>query len=397
MTSYDRNAPYDRDERRDTPLALKLKARIKCHGPMSVGDYIHACLTDTEHGYYVHQQAIGRDGDFITAPEISQIFGELIGLWAVVVWRQMGGPAAFKLVEYGPGRGTLMRDALHAARLVPEFIKAAHVHLIETNTALMRMQRETLQHSPVTPIWNFNAKPEHLPDGVPAIVIGNEFIDTLPVEQFVRTEAGWLVRQVGLNRQGCLDFVLPPADKMANRRDRDRLLGDADEGAIVERRHSFVDPILEQTVHSTPNLAALFLDSGHMTPPAGAPASGDTLQAVRRHRYESVFASPGEADLTTQVDFAAVAREGCNNGLAVDGPTTQAEFLGSLGIMERASRLMAANPAKAGEIEMGVARLMSPNGMGSRFKAIGLRSHGLPVLPGFPVAVPVVDKPGPHQ
>ena len=161
------------------------------------------------------------------------------------------------------------------------------------------------------------------------------------------------------------------------------MLGEAPEGTLLERRNGFVDQMLEETVHASSSFAALLLDYGHMTA-----SPGDTLQAVRRHRYESVFASPGEADLTTQVDFSAIAKEARGNGLAVDGPTIQAEFLGSLGIMERASRLMAANPAKAGEIEMGVARLMSPNGMGSRFKAIGLRSPGVPPLPGFPV----VDK-----
>ena len=384
---------YDPDERRNTPLAVKLKQRIRRHGPITTGEYIRQCLYDTEYGYYVHRPAIGRDGDFITAPEISQVFGELIGLWAAVVWRQMRSPAAFILVEYGPGRGTLMRDALHAARLVPEFLRAAQVHLIETSTALTAVQRETLRHSPGTPIWNSGVKLERCRDDVPVIVIGNEFIDTLPVEQFVRSSDGWLMRSVGIDRQGRLDFVVPGLDKAATRRNRDQLFGDAPEGAIAEGRHSFVDAMVGMAVNGTHNFAALFLDYGHMARQsgarhAGAPMFGDTLQAVRGHRYESVFASPGEADLTTQVDFSAVAKEARNNGLAVDGPAPQAEFLGSLGIMERASRLMAANPVKAGEIEMGVARLMSPTGMGSRFKAIGLRSPGLPPLPGFPA----VDK-----
>ena len=376
-------SPYDPGERRDTPLALKLKEQIRRQGPMFVGTYIRECLYDPAHGYYVHQQAIGRDGDFVTAPEISQTFGELIGLWAVVVWQQMGAPAAFKLVEYGPGRGTLMRDALNAARLVPEFLRAVQVHLIETSQTLTAVQRETLRQAPVTPIWNFGSKLERVRDDVPAIVIGNEFLDTLPVEQFVRSGDGWLLRHVGFDSQGRLDFALPGREKAATRRDRARLLGAASEGTIIERRNAFVDQMLEETVHASSSFAALLLDYGHM-----AASPGDTLQAVRGHRYESVFASPGDADLTTQVDFSAIAKEARGNGLAVDGPTTQAEFLGSLGIMERASRLMAANPAKAGEIEMGVARLMSPNGMGSRFKAIGLRSPGLPPLPGFPV----VDK-----
>ena len=379
---------YDPDERRDTPLSRKLKEQIAHRGPITVGEYIRQCLYDPEHGYYVHRPAIGRDGDFITSPEISQIFGELIGLWAVVVWQQMGAPKAFNLIEYGPGRGTLMRDALRAARLAPAFLQAAHVQLIETSSTLMTEQRETLREAPVTPIWNSGATSGHVCCDVPAIVIGNEFIDTLPVQQFVRSDAGWLMRTVGIDAQGRMDFVVPGLEKPTTLRDRDRILGEAAEGAIAELRDSFVDAMFEKPARGTQSFAALFLDYGHMAPQAAPSNSGDTLQAVRGHRYESIFASPGEADLTTQVNFSSVAREASGAGLAVDGPIIQAEFLGSLGIMERASRLMAANPAKAAEIEMGVARLMSPTGMGSRFKAIGLRSQKLPPLPGFPV----VDK-----
>jgi NADH dehydrogenase [ubiquinone] 1 alpha subcomplex assembly factor 7 len=343
---------YDPDARRDTPLASKLKERIRREGPLSVAEYMAACLHDPEHGYYVKQPAIGRDGDFITAPEISQVFGELIGLWSAVVWQQMGSPARVNLVELGPGRGTLMRDALRAAQKVPGFLGAIDVHLVESNATLIDRQRATLSGCDRPIAWHASLATI---SQVPAIVIANEFLDTVPASQSI----DGIARRVSLDATDRLAFT--PAD-----------------GTIHEQQDhtALIAGLAHRAAHAP--LAALFVDYGHT-----ATAHGETLQALRAHQPEHPLTSPGEADLTVHVDFEAFANTAASAALAVDGPITQGEFLGRLGIVERASRLMSANPAKAAEIELAVARLIAPQGMGSRFKAIGLRSPNLPILPGF--------------
>jgi SAM-dependent MidA family methyltransferase len=367
--------PYDPDARRETPLALDLKARIRRDGPITVHDYMYACLQDPTHGYYRTKTAIGRSGDFITAPEISQIFGELIGLWSVVVWQQLGSPPHLRLIELGPGRGTLMLDALRAAARAPAFTAAIEVVLVESSATLADQQRHTL--SDVTVPLRWVAETGDLPMGAPSIVIANEFLDALPVRQIVLDGLEPRERVVTLDAGGRLIFdnagplALAPSIPVSVR-------ASARPGAIFEMCNwaAPLDPIARLLV--TAPAAVLFIDYGHTTHSAG-----ETLQALRAHAYEHPLTSPGEADLTTHVDFEAVSscfRDASN----IAGPTTQAEFLGSLGIAERASRLMAANPTKAAEIEAGVMRLMSPGGMGSRFKVLGLSSKGFPQLPGLP-------------
>ena len=357
-----------------TPLAEKLAARIARDGPISVADFMQACLYDPEHGYYRTRAAIGGAGDFVTAPEISQAFGELIGLWCAVVWQQMGAPSRCRLVELGPGRGTLMRDALRAARAVPEFRGALTVHLVETNAALEDEQRATLSDTDVAMSWHADMRA--IERAAPTIVIANEFLDTLPVDQWVRRADAWRRRCVGVDAQGQLAFVDGASDGTPplpfEQQDTVR------EGDVVESRDGRLRQLGADVAALGAPLAALFIDYGHRLP-----APGDTLQAVRAHRYDDPLAAPGESDLTAQVDFAAAASAMQRAGLACDGPITQAELLGRLGIAERASRLMAANPGQAARIESDVARLMAPGGMGTRFHAMGVRSRGLATLPGF--------------
>lgn len=381
--------PYDPEARRETPLAMKLKERIRREGPISVAEYMTACLQDPEHGYYRTKAAIGAKGDFITAPEISQVFGELIGLWCAVVWHQMGSPPRVNLVELGPGCGTLMRDALRAAKVVPGFSNAIELHLVETNAALRNAQTITLTTAGCEPRWieallaveeatkgSFTTRVD-IPKA-PTLLIANELMDTRPLRQVVRNNGLWLERTVTLDDRGELTFGCSSRSPhgVGGQVDQSRPPADAD---IVELTDGFGDvtvPLAE--IAAEYPVAALFIDYGYV-----AKATGDTLQAVRFHRAEHPLTSPGEADLSALVDFKAIAEAVVKSGLAVDGPVTQAEFLGSLGIMERASKLMSANPAKAAEIEMGVARLMAVPGMGSRFNAIGVRSRCLPPLPGF--------------
>ncbi|MEO1206294.1 MAG: SAM-dependent methyltransferase [Pseudomonadota bacterium] len=382
--------PYDPTARRDTPLALKLKAQIKERGPLPLSDYMHACLYDEVHGYYRGADAIGAGGDFTTSSEISQLFGEIIGIWAAVVWKTMGAPERFNLIELGPGRGTLLADALRAANLVSGFLDAADVALIETNTVLQDRQAATLArdsasvrslnwYGSLADIWREDKEAALWP----TIIVGNEFLDTAPADQFSWTEQGWQKRLVGLDDAGRLGFVTGEITEEAAQATspgstdlKARFPSAAQGDMITVPLYDMMDDV----VAPWPKFAALFVDYGHETP-----AIGDTLQAVRRHHFEHPLTSPGEADLTTQVDFAAVVERarGHRDGVEADGPVTQAEFLGRLGILQRTSKLMAMNPDKAPEIEAGVMRLMAPNGMGTRFKVIGFRSADVPTLPGL--------------
>lgn len=372
---------YDPTARRDTQLAMVLKARIKAHGPLPISSYMDACLHDLDHGYYVKRDAIGASADFITAPEISQIFGELIGLWSVIVWQQMGTPAQFKLIEMGPGRGTMMRDAIRAVSAIAPFANAVRIGLVEPSPTLRKIQLATLKASPL-PVAHL----DHLLslDGIPpspTVLIGNEVLDCYAIEQRVFDPIGdqenpWCVRTVGLDDAD--RFFFGTGHRLSPT--LPETLAAPMPGDILEsmRLNLLFEGLGRHTAPGAEPMAALFIDYGH-----AAPGYGDTLQAVRNHAYEHPLTSPGEADLTAHVDFSQVADAARHVGLHVDGPITQAEFLGSLGIIERASKLMAANPARAGEIEASVMRLMAPNGMGTRFKVIGLRSSQVPKLPGF--------------
>ncbi|MGD9805643.1 MAG: class I SAM-dependent methyltransferase [Hyphomicrobiaceae bacterium] len=356
-----------------TPLARLIARRIADSGPITVREYMTLCLSHPEHGYYRARRAIGAAGDFITAPEISQVFGELLGLWAAVVWQQMGSPAPFQLVELGPGCGTMMADALRATQRVKGFSNAARVVLVEASPVLRDMQRQTLAQTTVDVRWLAEAA-EIKP--APTILLANEFLDVLPITQLMREGDGWHEITVELDVRGTLTF----GSKAACWREAlPSLAHAAPIGSVLELRDfAPLSETLAAIAAGSP-LGALFIDYGHE-----ATGFGDTLQAVRQHRSEPPLAAPGEADLTAMVDFEAAAAALTNGRVMVERLATQAEFLGSLGAIERGSRLMSANPARAGEIEMGVARLMSPQGMGTRFKALGLRSSDMPTLPGFP-------------
>lgn len=359
--------------RQITPLSEALAARIARDGPISVRAYMDACLNDPEHGYYRTRRAIGAKEDFVTAPEITQVFGELIGLWVAVVWQQMGSPERARLVELGPGRGTLLVDALRAAQKVPAFLSAVDVVLVEPNSALQAVQRQTLSGQTAPVRWVSDIAEVDTTAGGATILIANEVLDVLPVTQLLRTEDGWAERGVGINDAGELVFgitasVAPPPPQVSA----------AQPGEIIEQRSTgHIADDLRRLAEKGP-FAALFIDYGY-----DGPAVGDTLQAIRAQRYEDPLAAPGLADLTAHVDFTAFATDVRARGLAVDGPMPQAAFLGALGIVERTSRLMAANPEVAPALEVATARLTAPTGMGTLFKAIGVRSATATPLPGF--------------
>jgi SAM-dependent MidA family methyltransferase len=356
-----------------TALRDEIVGIIRAEGPISIARYMELALGHPKHGYYITRDPFGAAGDFITAPEVSQMFGELIGLWIGQVWLDQGAPAPVTLAEAGPGRGTLMADAWRALAAVPGFHQAACIHLIETSPTLRRAQAERLSCVAVPPSWHDDAG--DLPSDRPLFLIANEFLDALPIRQFERRDGGWRERLVGL-RDGGLAFGLAPAPEPALRRE-------APEGAVLE-----VAPAgLAFTAAAASRLvrqggAALFLDYGH-----SAPGFGDTLQAMRSHAFADPLESPGAADLTAHVDFAAVAAAARGAEAMAHGPVAQGDLLQALGIDARAQRLAVGKDAvRAAEIASARDRLtdMSPTGMGALFKALAILPPGAPSPPGFP-------------
>ena len=361
-------------------LLDRLIRRIALEGPLSVADYMAACLADPRDGYYARRdrtgEPFGREGDFITAPEISQMFGELLGLWCADAWsRLLGAPRPCHMIELGPGRGTLMADALRAAALMPAFLDAARLHLVEISPALIDRQRQALGDRDATWHASFAETPE-----APFLLVANEFLDALPVRQFVQTDQGVVERCVGLAANGAgLAFGLAPAPSPWAAL-LPPALAAAPPGSVLE-----VSPAaLELARAVAARIArqggvALFIDYG---PAASAP--GDTLQALRRHQRHPVLEAPGEADLTAHVDFQAIANTAREQGVACYGPVPQGVFLERLGIRARAARLMAgATPEQRATLEAALARLIGEAEMGTLFKALALVTDGRGVPAGF--------------
>jgi NADH dehydrogenase [ubiquinone] 1 alpha subcomplex assembly factor 7 len=354
------------------PLATRLKQRIADQGPISVHDYMEACLVDRRSGYYVTRQPIGKDGDFITAPEVSQMFGELIGAWVAAMWQAMGAPKPVIVAELGPGRGTLMADALRAWRSVPKLLDSVSIALIEMGPVLRGLQRETLRHSPAPLRWYDGI--EQVPHG-PLIVIANEFIDALPVRQMVWHEGVWRERCVSVGGDGAFAFCAgAPAGSDAGP------LAAGEDHTVIETRPAVASLLsaLAARAKQAP-VAALIADYGHVEP-----GVGDTLQAVQRHRFADPLSSPGEADITAHVDFAALKQTASALGLGAFGPMPQGEFLLKLGLESRCRRLLqSATDDQKAALLSGAARLTDPRQMGLLFKVLLLQSSGLAAPPPF--------------
>jgi NADH dehydrogenase [ubiquinone] 1 alpha subcomplex assembly factor 7 len=358
-------------------LAEELRAYIRAEGPIPVERWMALCLGHPSHGYYMTRDPFGETGDFTTAPEISQMFGELLGLWAGQVWLDQGAPPRVHLVECGPGRGTLMADALRAARVLPPFMAAINVHLVETSPVLRSRQEQALALCDVPLSWHETL--ETLPTDGPLIILANEFLDALPVRQYQNVEGGWHERMVGLENTESADerfvFKLNPAPEAALKRP-------APEGAIIEVAIPaiVVLRVVAERLRAQGG-AAVFIDYGH-----DQSGIGDTLQAVSGHAFVNPLENPGEADLTTHVDFAAMARIARGNGLITHGPIAQATFLSALGMDERAT-VLARNKDQRAEVEAAQRRLMdtSPKGMGALFKVLAMTPPGAPTPPGFVV------------
>jgi len=349
-----------------TPLARLLAERIAATGPLTVADYMAECLLHPDHGYYATRDPLGAAGDFTTAPEISQMFGELLGLALAQAWLDQGAPRSIVLAELGPGRGTLMADVLRAAAKVPGFTSAAAVHLVEASPTLQEEQRRRV------PQAGWHASVADLPEG-PLFLLANEFLDALPVRQFVRTGPFWAERVVGLS-DGRLAWGLAPPAVIPALTDR---MADTQDGDMVE-----VCPALPGIMGEVGRRiaghggAALLVDYGgwHLT--------GDSFQAVRRHAYADPLVAPGEADLTAHVDFEALARSAAPAAATPMAP--QGVFLERLGITPRAQVLARnlADEALAAHVAAH-RRLTHPDEMGTLFKVMGLHPPAAPPPPGF--------------
>ena len=335
---------------------------------MPLDEYMRLCLGHPEHGYYVTRDPLGAAGDFITAPEISQMFGEMLGAWAAAVWQGMGAPGRFVLAELGPGRGTLMRDVLRAGGVLAGFSAAAEVWLVETSPALRARQAEVLAGA--APRWA--ARVGDLPPG-PLILLANEFLDALPIGQFQRTDAAWRARQVVLAGDG-LGFGWGPPLPLPL---VERRFGAVADGTVVEvgLGAEAVAAGLGARIAAQGG-AALFIDYGAWA------GTGDTLQAVRRHARADPLLAPGEADLTAHVRFRALAEAA--RPAAAHGCVPQGVFLERLGIAERARRLARGREAAVVDgIAGALRRLTHPSEMGNLFQVLALTPEDAPVPPGF--------------
>lgn len=358
-----------------TALKKRMTSLIAASGPIGVADYMALCLFDPTDGYYTTREPFGAAGDFTTAPEISQMFGELVAVWLYAAWQTSGRPANATLAEIGPGRGTLMKDMLRVLqKLDAAFV--ANVALIETSPRLREIQKQTLAASGAEIAWHETVS--SLPDA-PLFIVGNELFDAIPTRQFVKIGAEWRERAIGIDETGELVFVTGPATIEAALLPAEA--ADAPGGSIYEfapARTATMEAIAERIAAS--GGAGLFFDYGHLSP-----GIGDTLQALREHRYEDVLATPGEADLTSHVDFSALGRAAKAHGLDAQ-LGTQAEFLLALGLLERAGKLGAnADDATREKIQSEVERLADPDAMGTLFKVIAVAPAGTK-LPFPPVS-----------
>ncbi|GAB4577205.1 MAG: class I SAM-dependent methyltransferase [Roseibium sp.] len=356
-----------------TLLKEKIRARIAAEGPITVAQYMAICLGDPEAGYYITREPFGEGGDFVTAPEVSQMFGELIGAALVAAWQALGSPPRFQLAELGPGRGTLMADALRAAALRPAFIGAAALNLVETSPRLREIQAETLAAAPLEP--RFRERFQDVPDG-PLILVANEFFDALPIHQFVRTADGWRERLIGLAEGGALSFGLGTA--MLPETAVPAAAAGAPDGTVLETQPA-ANAIAEEIGRRIAENggAALFIDYGYLKT-----AAGDTLQALYRHAYDDVLAHPGEADLTAHVNFEALAAAAMRGGATALPPLTQGDFLLRSGLLERAGALGAGKSHEEQEaIRDAVERLAAPDRMGDLFKVLAVTNSGISFPP----------------
>lgn len=365
-----------------TALEEIIKDKIRQNGHMNMAEYMELCLGHPEYGYYMSRDPFGREGDFTTAPEISQMFGELIGAWLVDSWEKFGCPERFILLECGAGRGTLMEDALRVTKSVKGFHEAMQLHLLEMSPVLRAEQEKRLK--PYGATWHMTL--ESLPTDSLLLILGNEFLDALPVRQLIRTDVGWNETVIKLNENDTLRLYSVEVDGG----DKEvlglipSLLIPAKTGGYIEVSHQQKDFLGDAiNIVKKQGGSILFIDYGfiHSVP-------GDTLQAVRNHEYCDVLESPGEVDITAHVNFAEISRLAMEGNMTVHGPVSQGDFLNRLGIGVRAQNLTQ-NATEAQKVEMvtAVKRLTGKDTkageMGELFKVIAFTADPEIKLAGF--------------
>jgi SAM-dependent MidA family methyltransferase len=359
---------------------MSLKSRIteliEAQGPMSVAQFMTMALLDPREGYYATRDPFGAGGDFTTAPEISQMFGEMVGLWLVQAWADQGSPKNPRLVELGAGRGTLMADILRVAKVAPEFTADLDVVLVEASPALQEIQADKLRGLGADISWQHQFD-DSLADR-PLFLVANEFFDALPLRQYVKTDRGWCERMVTV-ADGELTFALAPVPVPSSAIPADR--AGAPDGGVYEASPAAA-ALAEDVagIVASRGGAALMIDYGY----GEASGFSETLQAVSGHRFADALAEPGEDDISAHVDFAALAQAGRRGGAAVFGPATQGLFLANIGIVERAEQLMKANAGEAGKLLAAVERLIGNDQMGKLFKVLAFAPPSTSAMAGFP-------------
>jgi len=367
-----------------TALNDHLIKLIKLHGPLSISNYMTEALTNPKYGYYTKQIPFGEKGDFVTAPEVSQMFGELIGLWFADIWLKMKKPRTVHLIELGPGNGTLMADFLRVLKVLPEFLDTINLHFVETSKQLIEIQKEKLKEFPNNKTWHETVKSAlsatNDEDGVEVtFIIANEFFDALPIRQFQKEELGWHERMVTVGESGKnLEIMLSPFpvhDVKLNEN-----LVNAEQHSIIEVSPMTDFVVFEICKHFQKNKgAALFIDYGY-----DEHSTGETLQAVKKHNYQGIFELPGEADLSSHVNFKRIHDIVVECGLTPYGPAHQRQFLSAMGIEERTKTLLKeATPEQTQDMISALKRLISPDEMGTLFKVLGILSMENIEIAGF--------------
>ncbi len=341
-------------------LAERLRLQIRANGPVSLATFMSLCLTHPEHGYYKTRDPLGKKGDFITAPEVSQMFGEMLGIWTLMQWASLGKPQKFDLLELGPGKGTLMADVVRVLRSDPRAMAALNIVLLETNPVLIRAQREKL--APLSVRW-IKEIDELEDDGPALIVLANEFFDALPIRQFQFQNASWHERLIGLQGEhfiwGLSPAPVPPGTISP-------AITDPQEHAIWE-----TSDLARNTTARIARLlnkrsgAMMIIDYGHQNS-----RTGDTFQAIANHEFADPLQDPGHADLSAHVDFEALSEAARSAGASAHFAGTQGQVLSGLGIHARARNLIEANPDKEEEISAALQRLTDPDQMGEMFKVM---------------------------
>jgi SAM-dependent MidA family methyltransferase len=356
-------------------LRSRIAELIEAQGPMSVAQFMTLSLLDPQEGYYATRDPFGAGGDFITAPEVSQMFGEMVGLWLVQAWADQGCPKNPRLVELGPGRGTLMADILRAAAVAPEFLEDLDVVLVEASPVLAAMQAEKLRGSGADMSWQ--AQFDGSLADRPLFLVANEFFDALPVRQYVKTQRGWCERMVTA-KDGELVFALAPVPAPRPLIPADREA--APDGGVYETSPAGI-ALAEDIagIVAAKGGAALVMDYGY----SAITGFAESLQAVGGHRFVDTLAEPGEDDLSAHVDFTALASAGRRGGAGVFGPVTQGMFLATIGIAERAEQLMKTNPQSAESLLKATERLIGNDQMGTLFKALAFLPPSVSDVAGF--------------